>query len=469
MARRLRRTRYRRRRGYTRRSTRRRRIYGKRKAASQQRQRANFVVKATYAGGITINPSYQVTLPGSTTIDPNPRYTNVGGTAVLSVYRNLIKSNYFQAIKTMYDQVRVNSCKVTITPTTSVLVQGAKQGIFVSAWDRNGVDDPKFPPSFPEITSHSSAFQKPINLDASSWKATRKIYAASIAEKSFFIPTGMLSTINGDEVEDTGFLASLGQNVSVQWNPQLLIGVIVSSNSAFTIEAKQQWGYIAQFEWSLTFRGLRYDVQNSNGNIPIVQAVINPVAAPSVGQAILPEGSTVEQSDIGALGNQPMAISPIDTPRSVISFFFQNFFVNNSTDNQPDNRWQQVDNPFTFSALSKGVYALLLWGETDLNEVNPPTQVYRTLGVQVFSASEAKNVQVRLQGTTVSRISYRLIYRSPSAYDTGVGMSVGVGTNPVVNAYQKSQIFEVPPQDADYNQNITFGTVIQQKGTGNPA
>ena len=221
MARRLRRRTARRRRYRVARRTRRFR----RKAASQQRQSSRFVVKSTMVSNIIINSS----APSSTL---NETYPNYAGTVTMSAYNNLVKSLYFASIAQMYEQVRLDWVKVKITPTTSVMLQNQKQAIFVSAWDRNGLTNTKKPPNFAEICSYSSAFQRAINLQATSWSASRKIYASSVAEKSFFfVPTSVVKSLSEDKTLSTGFNLTPGQSLAVPWNPQLLLGVLLSAST----------------------------------------------------------------------------------------------------------------------------------------------------------------------------------------------------------------------------------------------
>lgn len=263
-----------------------------RAAASGQRQTARFVVKASGTDNIII----QATTPTGFGLTDVPNYA---GTACIGAYQNLVKSAYFTSIAKMYDQVRVDWMKVKITPTMSVLLQGQKQALFVSAWDRNGVTNPRNIPGFAEIASYSSAFQRPINLDATVWSVTRRINAVTIAEKSLFLPTSALLSAAGGDISNTGLALTIGQTLAAQWNPQLLIGVMLSATSysatlqgpeRTTLAQTQTWNYFTQIEYGLTFRGLRYDIPN--GPAPMVQtySVINPVAQPNV------DYTTVESS-----------------------------------------------------------------------------------------------------------------------------------------------------------------------------
>ena len=249
----------------------------KRRAAAQQRQMARFNVKSSMISNIIID----ATSPTGTSGEPMP---NFAGTASLSAYNNLVKSAYFSSVAKMYDQVRLDWVKVKITPTQSVLLQGQKQAIFASAWDRNGLTNKDKPPGFAEICSYSSAFQRAINLDASSWNATRKIYASSIAEKSFWIPTSYIQEIanlSDPNAMDTGFNIPPGQSLAVPWNPQLLLGVLVSATTysggiVQTMPVQNQvWNFFIEFEWGLSFKGLRFDVPKDNLAIPSASVVRN--------------------------------------------------------------------------------------------------------------------------------------------------------------------------------------------------
>ena len=184
----------------------------------------------------------------------------------------------------MYDAVRLDWVKVKITPTTSVLLRDQKQAVFVSAWDRNGLTNPKEPPNFAEIASYSSAFQRAINLQATSWSATRKIFATSVAEKSFFVPTSSVLSLTGNKMLSTGFNLGVGQSLVIPWNPQLLLGVLLSASTyngasfAYPVlDNTQTWNFICEFEWGLTFKGLRYDKPEGGAPIPVAVSKINPV------------------------------------------------------------------------------------------------------------------------------------------------------------------------------------------------
>lgn len=221
----------------------------------------------------------------------------------------------------MYDQFRLDSCKIRIVPTQSVLLQGQKQSLFISAIDRNGLNEPDTCPSFSEIASYSSAFQRAVNLDASTWSCSRKVYASSIQEKSFYIPTAQLYDANGHLVENAGANIFNGQNITIPWNPQFLLGITCLATTPQTpipdqpaptpnrpgtqqqFANIQTWNYMCQFEWCVTFRGLRYDAPDANAPIVNVNQVVNPQGSIATGTYVVNPTNPPTQV--------PTALSPI--------------------------------------------------------------------------------------------------------------------------------------------------------------
>lgn len=252
----------------------------KKRAASQQKQRNRVVIKSSLYGNVLISG-------GQNRPDTTQLVLNYGGTSAFPALRNLCSSSYFQSMLQMYDQVRLDGFKIKITPTKSILLQGQKQAVFVSAWDRNGINNATEVPSYSEIASYSSAFQRAINMDATTWSATRAIRSSTIQEKSAFIPTSMfIELFSADGQARPG----VGQNMLIPWNPVLLFGVLFSSATTangpqpgFIDNQQQVWNYIAECEWVLTFRGLRYDIPQGTG---IVNASVanNSTAAVALGQ-----------------------------------------------------------------------------------------------------------------------------------------------------------------------------------------
>lgn len=320
MARRLRR-RYRRRRRYRPRRYRRR---GKARAAATQRQTSRVVVKSMNPGVIQI-------FPAGYTGEGQEIAPNFAGTACISAYQNLLCSNYFQTLAKMYDQFKLDSFKVKITPTQSVLLQGQKQAVFVSAWDRNGITNSNSIPSFNEIASYGSAFQRTINLDATSWTATRKIYASTIMEKSSYVPTAVPGSNNVTNMPHD-------QLYQMPWNPQLLIGVLCTVGSPTSsvqtnplgqvqFSGTQSWAFMCEFQWHLTFRGLRYDAPSS---APMVNARMTTNATAALGLGRNDVQPTMSQTQLPSqiapsTPQQPPSLQPTVPPGT--AFILRDFYV----------------------------------------------------------------------------------------------------------------------------------------------
>lgn len=254
---------------------------------------------------------------------------NFAGTACISAFQNLACSNYFQTLIKMYDQFKLDSFKVKITPTQSILLQGQKQAVFVSAWDRNGVSNYNSVPSFSEIASYGSAFQRTVNLDASSWTATRKIYASTVMERSQYVPTSVPGENN---VVNLG----VNQQYGFPWNPQLLIGILCASTtlnasnqvSNVTFQGNQTWTFMCEFTWTLTFRGLRYDAPTS---APMVAARVTNNTTAAVGgvqqytqQPTITETQVPSDTIVPSIIQVPSSIGPV-VPGT--SYVLRDFFT----------------------------------------------------------------------------------------------------------------------------------------------
>lgn len=397
----------------------------RRRAASQQKQRANFTIKSSLYGNVIIAPTGS---SGDTANVPN-----FSGTTAFSAYLNLIKSNYFLSLLKMYDQVRLNSVKIKITPTQSVLLTGQAQSVFVSAWDRNGLNNAAEAPSFSEIASYSSAYQKAINLQATTWNATRMIRASTIQEKAFFIPTGQIMSIFGSSASESGALIGQGQSLIVPWNPQLLFGVLVSSpafvNGSLNpnqnvLPNTQTWNYFAECEWNVTFRGVRYDI---GGSAPIVNAttITNTTAAVNVGAVEQPIGQNV-QSDflttiavpVSAPTNPTLPISAVYLSGSDVQTYpasptvvVENSFVPGQEGNSSSVRQVTVPDYSVFICVQRprsGADSTLTWyitgSETAVHYFQPNTQSnYVTFYDITATAAFGLSFVLTFRGQTTSK------------------------------------------------------------------
>jgi len=153
-----------------------------------------------------------------------PAGTYYPGTAVLNIYDLLRKSEFFDSYKNMYDQFRITSIKVKVTPVSwktydqfniptgndnaPGMPADAANNAFdypqaitvVTAWDRTGLDDVQLL-SFgggvcytnigDNITTYSSAKSQQL-VGGATFNCTRYLYPSSAQEKSLYLSTNDL-------------------------------------------------------------------------------------------------------------------------------------------------------------------------------------------------------------------------------------------------------------------------------------
>lgn len=215
------------------------------RAAAQQRDSLSVVIK--YAETVSV---------------PLESGQNTGG-----IYRNMYnvlrQSPMFLAFQNMYDQVKLDGAKITITQRTS---NNAFQGVnnplqVVTAWDRSGISfvyatsDSPVPTqqllSFDAIAQYSSAFVKPA-MYGTFYRATRAIYPSTLEEKSQWVSTGLLTAPTNEY--NTELLCSATESASIRWKP-LFIMCIQAQTAAS--QATSLGTFTFEYSIPVTFRGLR--------------------------------------------------------------------------------------------------------------------------------------------------------------------------------------------------------------------
>lgn len=165
----------------------------------------------------------------------------------------LCDAQYFQNYLGMYDQYKLNAVRVSLEMTYigNELLNSQKFPSIVTAWDRNGVKinsiniaEPNISayqlPNYECVTSYSSANEKTIYY-GSRWGVVRQLDAASMMEKSLYIPTS-----------NTRDVLTFG-NMYSAWNPQLLIALQTSTG----VQAVQSAVISIHWQFDVTLRGLR--------------------------------------------------------------------------------------------------------------------------------------------------------------------------------------------------------------------
>ena len=181
----------------------------------------------------------------------------------------LTSTDYFQNYMGMYDQYKINAVRASceMTYISNVLLNSATFPSICTSWDRNGIKvttvDARaagagvanlkyWLPTYSNVASYSSANEKTLYY-GSRWGVIRQLDAASMMEKSMYMPT-----TNTREVLSTGNLYSA-------WNPMLLIGI-----KAPTVVTGDQYCTITiHWQFDVTLRGFRKVViDNINRFIP---------------------------------------------------------------------------------------------------------------------------------------------------------------------------------------------------------
>ena len=217
----------------------RRQAFGNFASAMQQRDSTNVV----------ISTQEDVTL----TVPQN----GLEGTLVRNCNAILCDAQYFQNYLGMYDQYKINAIRASLEMTyiSNDLLNQQKFPSICTAWDRNGIKitsvnagiqgAPNYRyliPTYDIVSSYSSANEKTIYY-GSRWGVIRQLDAASMMEKSMYIPTS-----NTRDVLTHG-------NMYSAWNPMLLIAVHTSGDNG--VVADQSCVISIHWQFDITLRGLR--------------------------------------------------------------------------------------------------------------------------------------------------------------------------------------------------------------------
>lgn len=175
-------------------------------------------------------------------------------TLVRNVNSIMTTTQYFANYMGMYDQYKLNAVRASIEMTYigNELLNNATFPKICSAWDRNGVkinsvktgSNPDVYhyqlPTYEQVASYSSANEKTLYY-GSRWGVIRQLDAASMMEKSIYLPT-----------TNTKDVLSVG-NMYAAWNPQLLLAIRTSA----TVSTNQTVSFTLHWQFDITLRGLR--------------------------------------------------------------------------------------------------------------------------------------------------------------------------------------------------------------------
>ena len=175
--------------------------------------------------------------------------TTQQGFSSFNAWVALAKSGFYELFAQMYDQVKLNAVKVKITllSATENIFSSTNNPVFVSAWDRNGIEYQQTPPEQPFrfVSSYGSAITRPMTVGAN-FGMTRYLYASSMSEKSQYVPTSIMDNISTD--------------TSFQFKPSLLLAIYSSASDA----TAQTLNFNVEWQFDVTFRGTRNDPNSLN-------------------------------------------------------------------------------------------------------------------------------------------------------------------------------------------------------------
>jgi len=288
------------------------RARGNLKAASQQNDTSNVVINlmsTTYAGVHFFSGSN-----AGTAVNYTP------DVAAVDIYDMLYRSDFYASYANMYDQFRITSIKVKVTPTTWKTYDqfnvptvanaaaatatpalpadsAANAGGYIypqaltiiTAWDRTGLDKAQFLRPYTAgnnadqeafyitnigdaISSYSSAKSQQLVGDAV-FNCTRYLYPSSQQEKSLYLSTSDLQkqfqkktgtdadyykyTLEANTIADSEELTNPLDDASIPFKPVFLIGVLGSNNATATFNKIHPITFNLEFDFGVTFRGLR--------------------------------------------------------------------------------------------------------------------------------------------------------------------------------------------------------------------
>lgn len=277
------------------------RARGNQRAADQQRDQTQVVLKTslTRGGGQTY------TLLDETDPQNENNWADTGVIAI-NIYDVLLRCEFYQNYSNMYDQIRIDSVKVEVTPSVWTTSRDEnpvpgytipKSLTVITAWDRSGLDEQQLIHSQNDsrerycvigrdIETYSSAVTKHLG-SGSMYNITRYLYPNTEEEKNQYINTKDLKRQYTQAIEEPYQLVCDYNEIddplcpnnpyscnAVPFKPTFLIGVLspykpfIGPNIQFyQTPVDQIIGYnklrptifTLEFEIVVTFRGLRYE------------------------------------------------------------------------------------------------------------------------------------------------------------------------------------------------------------------
>jgi len=122
------------------------------------------------------------------------------GVLAYNIWKALTDSPFYDKYATIFDQVKINSIRVQITPYTK---STSDSYVLTAAFDRNGISDPTSGITETKISSYSSAKSIMVNFGS---KNTLYInnFPVTRTEKEQYVPTSIVPNIAASLTDDAG-------------------------------------------------------------------------------------------------------------------------------------------------------------------------------------------------------------------------------------------------------------------------
>ena len=243
--------------------TARRRANGEARAARQQRDTATVTINRIHTERIVILQN-----------DSNSY-------VAINHWDSLRQSQYYPNYAPMYDQMKIDKIRVKITGNQAGTAQTSNVSpAVVCAFDRNGLSAGQVLSST-AISTYSSAQLKQWS-SGNAFAMYQNIYPSSIMEKGMYIPTESLQ--DPQDVAITTNPCTLESDPTLPFKPVTFISV----DLGFDAPANQTFAFTVEYEYTVTFRGMRkpslassaapLDLSiTANGQYSYADAYYNPV------------------------------------------------------------------------------------------------------------------------------------------------------------------------------------------------
>lgn len=165
-------------------------------------------------------------------------------------WNQLRLSTYFTNYAPMFDQIKIDKIKVKVVGSQAAASQTASiSPTVVMAFDRNGLNvGQNLTPA--AISTYSSSQMKNWSL-GNAFTMYQTIYPSTIMEKGQYIPTESL--LNPSDDDSSSNPCTSISDPSLPFKPITLIGV----NTGINQTAVQTYVFSMEFEYTVTFRGMR--------------------------------------------------------------------------------------------------------------------------------------------------------------------------------------------------------------------